>query len=64
MNKHLNKLFGKTEVPAVDCPILEVVLSNTSPNAFELVLSYIYTDRIDCTESYYINSLSFHLINL
>lgn len=34
--------------PLVERPMLEVRLPSVEPEAFELLLSYIYTDRIDC----------------
>lgn len=46
-NLHFEKLFGTTEVPFAEYPLLEVKLPG-SPEAFEMVLNYIYTDRIDC----------------
>ncbi|XP_065075653.1 leucine-zipper-like transcriptional regulator 1 homolog [Ochlerotatus camptorhynchus] len=46
-NLHFEKLFGTTEVPFAERPILEVQLPNAQPEAFEMVLNYIYTDRID-----------------
>lgn len=49
MNEHLEKLFGTIDVPfAGDCPILEVKIPDALPEAFEKVLYFIYTDRIDC----------------
>ncbi|XP_054727948.1 leucine-zipper-like transcriptional regulator 1 homolog [Anastrepha obliqua] len=33
-------------------PMLEVRLAQASPEAFEIILNYIYTDRIDLKESY------------
>ncbi|XP_037935608.1 leucine-zipper-like transcriptional regulator 1 homolog [Teleopsis dalmanni] len=33
-------------------PMLEVRLANASPEAFEIILNYIYTDRIDLKDSY------------
>uniref|UniRef100_A0A1I8NYL6 BTB domain-containing protein n=1 Tax=Stomoxys calcitrans TaxID=35570 RepID=A0A1I8NYL6_STOCA len=33
-------------------PVLEVRLPNANPEAFEIILNYIYTDRIDLKESY------------
>lgn len=48
MNEHLEKLFGTTDVPFSDRPILEVKIPDALPEAFEKVLHYIYTDRIDC----------------
>lgn len=47
-NQQLEKLFGTMEVPFSDRPILEVKLPDAVPEAFEMVLNYIYTDRIDC----------------
>lgn len=47
-NQHFEKLFGTTEVPfSAETPQLEVKLPNIQPDAFEMVLSYIYTDIID-----------------
>jgi leucine-zipper-like transcriptional regulator 1 len=47
-NQHFEKLFGTTEVPfSAEAPQLEVKLPNIQPDAFEMVLSYIYTDIID-----------------
>lgn len=49
MNEHLEKLFGTSDVPFTgDRPILEVKIPDAIPEAFEKVLYYIYTDRIDC----------------
>lgn len=48
MNEHLEKLFGTTDVPFSERPILEVKITDALPEAFEKVLHYIYTDRIDC----------------
>lgn len=48
MNEHLQKTFGTTDVPFSDRPILEVKITDALPEAFEKVLHYIYTDRIDC----------------
>jgi BTB/POZ domain len=48
-NQHFEKLFGTVEVPMyAERPILEVTLPEALPEAFEMVLHYIYTDRIDC----------------
>lgn len=49
MNEHLENVFGTTEVPCADRPILDVKIPDALPEAFEKVLHYIYTDRIDCT---------------
>lgn len=46
-NQHFEKLFGTTDVPFdSEPPQLEVRLA-VKPEAFEMVLAYIYTDRID-----------------
>lgn len=47
MTEHLEKLFGSSDMPA-ERPILEVKIPDALPEAFENVLYYIYTDRIDC----------------
>ena len=39
-----------TAVSAKDLPVLEVRLHDTTPEAVELLLKYIYTDRIDLTK--------------
>lgn len=44
-NEHLEKLFGTVDVPFTE---VEVKLPDTVPEAFQMVLNYIYTDRIDC----------------
>jgi hypothetical protein len=44
------QLFGTTEVPFKDLPLLEVRLHDAVPEAFDMVLNYIYTDRIDPTK--------------
>ncbi|XP_046682002.1 leucine-zipper-like transcriptional regulator 1 isoform X2 [Homalodisca vitripennis] len=49
-DKHLEKLFGTTQVPFKDIPLLEVKLKDAVPEAFDMVLNYIYTDRIDPTK--------------
>lgn len=47
-NLHFEKLFGTTDVQfSAELPQLEVKLPNVQPDAFEMVLSYIYTDIID-----------------
>ncbi|KAL7052586.1 hypothetical protein ACKWTF_004922 [Chironomus riparius] len=47
-NVHFEKLFGTTDVPfSAELPQLEVKLPTVQPDAFEMVLSYIYTDIID-----------------
>lgn len=42
-------MFGTSEVPFDQHPLLEVKLPVIIPEAFEMVLHYIYTDRIDCS---------------
>ncbi|XP_071449144.1 leucine-zipper-like transcriptional regulator 1 [Hetaerina americana] len=49
-DKHLETLFGTTQVQFKDIPLLEVKLNDAVPEAFEMVLNYIYTDRIDPTK--------------
>lgn len=49
--KHLEDVFGNIDVPIKDLPLLEVELSDDVPEAFEMVLNYIYTDRIDPTKN-------------
>jgi len=44
------QLFGTTQVPFKDLPLLEVQLRDAVPEAFDMVLNYIYTDRIDPTK--------------
>jgi hypothetical protein len=47
-NQHFEKLFGTTEVElSTEIPQLEVKLPAIQPDAFEMVLFYIYTDIID-----------------
>ncbi|XP_026473112.1 leucine-zipper-like transcriptional regulator 1 [Ctenocephalides felis] len=51
-DKHIEQLFVNTNErpPPSDLPFLEVKLPDASSDAFEMVLNYIYTDRIDPTE--------------
>ncbi|KAK9869989.1 hypothetical protein WA026_006088 [Henosepilachna vigintioctopunctata] len=44
---HLETLFGTTKVPFNDIPLIQVKLPHIDPEAFELVLNYIYMDCID-----------------
>jgi hypothetical protein len=37
-------------VPFKELPLLEVRLADAVPEAFDMVLNYIYTDRIDPTK--------------
>lgn len=46
----LEKLYGTVKVPANDVPMLEVKLPDANPEAFEMVLNYIYMDCIDPTK--------------
>ncbi|XP_034941043.1 leucine-zipper-like transcriptional regulator 1 [Chelonus insularis] len=39
------------EITMTDLPLLEVKLEDAVPEAFEMVLNYIYTDRIDPTKA-------------
>lgn len=45
-NLHFEKIFGTVEVPFSERPMLEVKIQTSQPESFELVLHYIYTDRI------------------
>lgn len=49
-DKHLEKLFGTTKVQFTDIPFVEVKLPDANPEAFEMVLNYIYMDCIDPTK--------------
>ncbi|XP_044749089.1 leucine-zipper-like transcriptional regulator 1 [Coccinella septempunctata] len=49
-DKHLEKLFGTTKVPFNDTPLIQVKLPDADPEAFEMVLNYIYMDCIDPTK--------------
>lgn len=46
-NQHFEKIFGTVEVPFSERPMLEVKMPNVNAEAFEMVLHYIYTDRIE-----------------
>ncbi|XP_020285285.1 leucine-zipper-like transcriptional regulator 1 isoform X2 [Pseudomyrmex gracilis] len=48
---YLEEVYGTVDVPVKDLPLLEVTLKDPAPEPFELVLRYIYTDRIDPTET-------------
>lgn len=48
--RHCEDVFGTVEAPVKDLPLLEVKLIDAVPEAFEMVLNYIYTDRIDPTK--------------
>lgn len=45
-NVQLEKLYGTVDLN--DRPMLEVRLPTAEPEAFEMILNYIYTDKIDC----------------
>lgn len=52
-NQHFEKIFGTKEVQFnAESPILEVTLVDVSPEAFEMVLYFIYTDRIEFKEPF------------
>lgn len=55
------QLFGTTQVPFKELPLLEVQLQDAVPEAFDMVLNYIYTDRIDPTKKSKCILLSFRL---
>nr|CAD7432548.1 unnamed protein product [Timema monikensis] len=44
------QVFGTTEVLEKNLPILRVDLSDSVPEAFQMVLNFVYTDHIDPTE--------------
>ncbi|KAL7302173.1 hypothetical protein TKK_0005396 [Trichogramma kaykai] len=48
--ERLEELHGTADLPAKEVPILQVRLQDAVPEAFEMVLNYIYTDRIDPTK--------------
>ena len=50
--RHIDKLFRETEgrPPPQDCPVLEVRLPEADPEAFKMVLDFIYMDQIDPTK--------------
>ncbi|EFN67984.1 Leucine-zipper-like transcriptional regulator 1 [Camponotus floridanus] len=48
-DKHLEQVFSTVDVP-IKVPPLEVILKDAVPEAFEMVLNYIYTDHIDPTK--------------
>lgn len=50
MNEYLERQFGTTDIPVVEQSsiLLNVKIPDALPEAFEKVLHYIYTDRIDC----------------
>lgn len=50
-DKQAEKTNGGTPVPTKDLPLVEVRLVDAVPEAFQMVLSYIYTDRIDPTKT-------------
>lgn len=47
---HLERLFGTVDVPFKDVPKVHVHLPKAVPDAFTMVLNYIYTDKIDPTK--------------
>ena len=44
------QVFGTATIPYRDTPLLEVPLPDAAPEPFQLVLDYIYTDKIDPTK--------------
>jgi len=48
-DKQLEKMYGD-ELKPKDIPPLEVKLLESTSDAFELLLKFIYTDRIDLTK--------------
>lgn len=57
-NIQSDKLLGTT-----DRPMLEVKLPTAEPEAFEMILNYIYTDKIDC-KCNKMNSMDWHINQL
>lgn len=52
-DKHLEQVFSTVDpgtVVPIKVPLLEVILKDAVPEAFEMVLNYIYTDHIDPTK--------------
>jgi N-acetylneuraminic acid mutarotase len=49
-DSHLETLFGTVNVPFKEVPLVEIEFPDANPEAFELVLDYIYMDRIDPTK--------------
>ncbi|XP_063220243.1 leucine-zipper-like transcriptional regulator 1 isoform X2 [Bacillus rossius redtenbacheri] len=49
-DKLLEKVFGSNQLQSRNLPVLNVELPDAVPEAFEMVLNYIYTDHIDPTE--------------
>ncbi|KAK9739298.1 BTB/POZ domain [Popillia japonica] len=49
-DEHLERLFGTTKVSFKDVPLVAVTLPDANPEAFEMVLNYIYMDCIDPTK--------------
>lgn len=45
-NEQLVQVYGT--VDGIDRPMLEVPLPTAEAEAFEMILNYIYTDKIDC----------------
>ncbi|CAL8110859.1 unnamed protein product [Orchesella dallaii] len=49
-DKHIEKLYGNSTIRQKDLPPLEVKIAEANPEAFELLLKFIYTDHIDLTK--------------
>ncbi|XP_014218455.1 leucine-zipper-like transcriptional regulator 1 [Copidosoma floridanum] len=49
-DRKLKKERGNEVIKSKDLPLLEVKLKDAVPEAFDMVLNYIYTDRIDPTQ--------------
>lgn len=49
-DEHLERMYGKTKVPPKEVPVVAVQLPDANPEAFEMVLNYIYMDCIDPTK--------------
>lgn len=44
----MEQVFGTKEVPFAERGMLEVRLPEAVPDAFDMVMNYVYTDRIHC----------------
>lgn len=56
-NEQLEKHSNDDVDDASEKPLLDVKIPDALPEAFEKVLSYIYTDRIDCKFSTFSKSI-------
>lgn len=47
-DQHLEQVFGTKDVPFAEQGMLQVNLPEAVAEAFDMVMNYIYTDRIHC----------------